>query len=152
MEFPCQAPSLDILSWNHNPGIDEKHVACHISKHRMLQPPSHHITANWTVTPEETQDGNPIEQDRNRLETQDKCLPTQPSAAAVTSSGAAWGHSGRESIGYWVQRAKVLAKECFLWLLHLPIYRKVLNSLTWVFFEVKWSHLVVSDSLWPRGL
>ena len=89
MEFPCQAPSLDILSWNHNPGVDEKHVACHISKHRMLQPPSHHITANWTVTPEETQDGNPIEQDRNRLETQDKCLPTQPSAAAVTSSGAA---------------------------------------------------------------
>ena len=35
-----------------------KNTAFHISKQRMLQPSSHHMTAIWMVNPEGTQDGN----------------------------------------------------------------------------------------------
>ena len=35
-----------------------KNIACHISKQRVLQPSSHHITASLMVSPEGTQDGN----------------------------------------------------------------------------------------------
>ena len=35
-----------------------KNVACHISKQRLLQPSSYHMTAAPMLSPEETQDGN----------------------------------------------------------------------------------------------
>ena len=111
-----------------------KNVACHITKQRMLQPWSHHITASLTVSPEGTQD-------RNRLP------PIKPSATAATSQ---WCTLRRLRMrqhrilapGSWGTYQRNDFNEP--WLLHLPIHRKMLNSLTWgVWFSLINSELLM---------
>ena len=103
----CQLSNRNIVLWMKN-------IACHISKQRMLQPPSHHIIATLMVSPEGTQDGEPA---------------AKPSATAATTTGH---HEGIR-----MERRRILAPG--IWdayerndfseprLLHLPIHRKALN-------------------------
>ena len=98
-----------------------KNIACHISKQRMLQPSSHHISVTLAVSPEGTED-------RNRL-------PAIKSAAsAATPQRCALRELGMRSHrtpapGGWGAHQRNDFSEPRL--LHLPIHRKALNSLTW---------------------
>ena len=109
-----------------------KNIACHIGKQRMWQPSSHHITATLMVSPEGTQDGN--------------MMPT------IKSSDTAATPQRSTARKLKVRKHRILAPES--WgayrrndfseprLLHLPIHRKALNSLTWdVWFSLINSNL-----------
>ena len=98
-----------------------------------LQPP-------WVVSPEGTQDGN-------------RMPAIKQSVTAATPKHAPWG-------GLRMRKHRILAPES--WgayqrndfseprLLHLPIHRKALNSLTWdVWFSLINSNLLM---FWPLGL
>ena len=69
----------------------------HISKEKMLQTSSHHMTATWRESPEETQNENK------------ECLPSscQPPQSCQTLHS---GNSGRGNTGYWPQIAEVHLK------------------------------------------
>ena len=85
-----------------------KDAACQVSKQRILQPLAQ------KVRPEGTQDGK-------------RMSSIKPSDTAATPGhGVPWGPSGAEGTGYWVH-----IKGSDTRLPHLPIQRKVLNSLTW---------------------
>ena len=113
-----------------------KHATCHISKQRMLQPSSHHIIATPTASPEGNQDGNRMPDIK------------PPDTAAAPSPRV-------HLRGLRMRRHRTLAPDS--WgtyqrndfseprLLHLPIHRKALSSLTWdVWFPLINSHLLMS--------
>ena len=87
-----------------------KNITCHISKQRMLQPSNHHITASWTVSPRELR----IETGCPPSSTLRKLRMRKHRMLAPDTWGA-------------YQRNDFSEPRLF----HLPIYRKVLNSLTW---------------------
>ena len=95
----------------------KKYTVCSISEQKMWQAWSHHITASPRLSPEGTQDTNRMP------------AIQQPTAAAALDS-ISWGDSEWENTGYWPQTAEVLIKKNNF-NGHLPIHRKVLNSLTW---------------------
>ena len=53
LSSPLASPPFPLIKYS-----EWKNVAWHVSKQRMLQPSSHHITATQTVSPEGTQDRN----------------------------------------------------------------------------------------------
>jgi len=87
-----------------------KNIACHLSKQRVLQPLSHHITAVLTVSPESTQ-----EKDARHL-------------AVNCCSHLLW------YTGYWLvpENWRAYQRDDFNEprILHLSIHGKALNSLT----------------------
>ena len=108
-----------------------KNVACHINKQRMLQPSSRHITASTYMSPERTQA-------RTRMPA------VKPSATEAPPHKSTRRDSGWESMRHWPQRAEVHSSFSEPRLLHLSIYRKVLNSLTWdIWFSlIRSNHLI----------
>ena len=73
-----------------------------------------------------------------------------PSPALQADFSPLQRNSGWESRGPWPQRVGYRSKEWFQWarLLHLPIRRKVLNSLAWdIWFSLINSNLLVTWSL-----
>ena len=115
-----------------------KNIARHIIKQRMLQLPSHHITSAQKVSPEGTQG-------RNRMPA------IKPPATVATPQQCTLRRLR-------MRKHKILAP--YSWgayqrndfseprLLHLPIHRKVLNSLTWD----AWFSLINSNLLMFRLL
>ena len=99
-----------------------KNMACYISKHRILQPSSHHITSTPTVSIEGTQDN---------------CHTTLNNLAVNVA--ATHQQCTLERLRMWKHR--IVAPDSsdayqrndlsYLRLLHLPIHRKALNDLTW---------------------
>ena len=98
-----------------------KNMACYISKHRILQPSSHHITSTPTVSIEGTQDN---------------CHTTINNLAVNVA--ATHQQCTLERRRMWKHR--IVAPDSsdayqrndlsYLRLLHLPIHRKALNDLT----------------------
>ena len=96
----------------------------------MLQPSSHHIVAAPTVSPEGTQD-------RNRMPTISHCnYPWRCTLRRLRLrkhrmlAPDSWGAYQRNDFSE-------------PWLLHLPIHRKALNSLTWgIWFSL------INNNLW----
>ena len=78
-----------------------------------------------------------------------------PSPALQADSLPLQGNSGWGSTGPWSQRVRCRSKEFFQWakLLHLPLHREVLNSLTWdVWFSLINSNLLITWSLFQKLL
>ena len=69
----------------------------HISKQKMLQTSSHHMTATWSGSPEETQNEH-----KERLPSSCQLLQTRPTVHS--------GNSGWEDTGHWPQIAEVHLK------------------------------------------
>ena len=117
----------------------KKKYCCHISKQRMLQPSSHHITAAQTVSPEGTQDGN-------------RMPAIKPSATAAPQRCTLQGLRMRKhrtvAPDSWGADQRNDFNEPRL--LHLPIRRKALNSLTGdVWFSLINSNLLM---FWLPGV
>ena len=98
-----------------------KNIACRISKQRMLQPSSHHSTAAPRVSPEGTQDGSrmPAIKSSDTVATPRQCTLKR---LKVTNHRILAPES-------WCAYQRNDFREPRL--LHLPIHRKVLHSLTW---------------------
>ena len=130
---------LGINKWINSCPLWMKNTAGHISKQRMLQPSSHHILAALTVSAEGTQDGNRM-----------------PAIKASATAAPQWWTLRRLRM----EKYRTLAPES--WgadqrddfiesrLLHLPIHRKALNSLTWdVWFSLINSNLLIFQPSGP---
>ena len=117
--------------------VHEK-CCCHISKPRVLQPSSHHVIASRRVSPEGTQDGD----------------KGTASAAPAAKPSATCSHPQLCTLrGLGVEKSRILArllrcvsKEWFQGArsVHLPIYGKGQNSLSWdIWFSLINSNLLI---------